>query len=400
MKRKILSILLSICVLIPCISVSGSQSAFADEIQTIGLDIKVSQNIENSEDVIWYQYTPDFSGTYSFLAYSLYATKAYLYVKETDSQTGEEVYTELTHQMGNDPDYVENGHNFRQFCLTYDLEKGVTYYFTAGWEIPSKTPDNKKMTVMLRRDGYAEKLVDKLDVVCAVTLNAFKDGFWQKDINNEYFYYYNLGKIVSNTIITVHYADGRVVTSIGKDEIDGLPVKFLHEQYYKHWHPQSTSDYSNNALTVEFLDASAQVDIKINQSSYYAVKGKVLDYAGNPVKNASINYGKITFAKTDKDGDFAFGISPGTYEMNVSADYTIERMFNVNVASEYSANNFTSAPIKIVTCDYVNDGTINAKDYSYIIKNLTDSELNKQKLQFENVINFSKDNYEPLNLIE
>lgn len=396
MKKRALAVFMALCVVISCLS--GTISAYATT-RTIQLDVRVTNMLDGSEDMNWYIYTPEVSGTYSFLSYNVYASEAYLFVKEKDPDTGKKIYTQLEYSNLS-PDYKENGQSgILQFCLTYYLEAGVTYYFAAGWSHETTIDKSTSMTVMLRCDAYGEKVIDSIDVSCPATLSAYIDGQWQKDTNGVSYFYYNLSRIMANITITIHYNDGSTSTVIGKDEIDGYDILFTHTQSVNHWYAQSTPEYTANTLTIKIADASVDFDVPIEISSMYAVKGTVVDTDGNPVANARIvnSNSNSTLATTDANGKYYFASLTGKYNITVRCDNAVSRNVEMMVGTGQSGNSFE--PIQIVTCDYVDDEIINAKDYAYIVRNLSGSELDEKKEQFSNYINFSQDDYEPVTLV-
>lgn len=396
MKKRALAVFMALCVVISCLS--GTISAYATT-RTIQLDVRVTNMLDGSEDMNWYIYTPEVSGTYSFLSYNVYASEAYLFVKEKDPDTGKKIYTQLEYSNLS-PDYKENGQSgILQFCLTYYLEAGVTYYFAAGWSHETTIDKSTSMTVMLRCDAYGEKVIDSIDVSCPATLSAYIDGQWQKDTDGVSYFYYNLSRIMANITITIHYNDGSTSTVIGKDEIDGYDILFTHTQSVNHWYAQSTPEYTANTLTIKIADASVDFDVPIEISSMYAVKGTVVDTDGNPVANARIvsSNSNSTLATTDANGKYYFASLTGKYNITVRCDNAVSRNVEMMVGTGQSGNSFE--PIQIVTCDYVDDEIINAKDYAYIVRNLSGSELDEKKEQFSNYINFSQDDYEPVTLV-
>lgn len=396
MKKRALAVFMALCVVISCLS--GTISAYATT-RTIQLDVRTTNMLDGSEDMNWYIYTPEVSGTYSFLSYNVYASEAYLFVKEKDPDTGKKIYTQLEYSNLS-PDYKENGQSgILQFCLTYYLEAGVTYYFAAGWSHETTIDKSTSMTVMLRCDAYGEKVIDSIDVSCPATLSAYIDGQWQKDTNGVSYFYYNLSRIMANITITIHYNDGSTSTVIGKDEIDGYDILFTHTQSVNHWYAQSTPEYTANTLTIKIADASVDFDVPIEISSMYAVKGTVVDTDGNPVANARIvnSNSNSTLATTDANGKYYFASLTGKYNITVRCDNAVSRNVEMMVGTGQSGNSFE--PIQIVTCDYVDDEIINAKDYAYIVRNLSGSELDEKKEQFSNYINFSQDDYEPVTLV-
>ena len=62
MKKKILSVVLVLAIVISSLAVS--MTAFASA-QTLLLDLTTSAKLSGSEDMAWFIYTPDKSGTYT-----------------------------------------------------------------------------------------------------------------------------------------------------------------------------------------------------------------------------------------------------------------------------------------------------------------------------------------------
>lgn len=397
MRKKILSVLLAVCIV--WLSLSVSITAFATT-RTIELNVKTTNHIDGAGDLLRYIFTPEKSGTYSFLSYNSYASEAYLFIRERNPDTGEKVYKQLAFS-NNDPDYKANGHVQRQFCLTYHLDAGTTYYFDAGWALDTTYTERgeTEFTVMLRCDEYDEKVVKSIELSCPAVLDAYTDGQWLVDPSGTYsYYYYNISKIMVNMTITVNYSDGNTSVVYGNAEtVDGYDIVYKHTQAYNHWYPQSTDDYTANTLTVQIADGSADFDVPIKISAMYGIMGTVTDYAGNPVENVKIcESGTTTVAETDSNGYFSCSMISGLHKLTLSGSNIISRDISIIVSAATHINDYTGEPIELVTCDYVGDGVINAKDYSYIIKNLTDEELDRQKAQFGNAINFTKADYKTL----
>lgn len=395
MKKKILSIVLAACVVVSCLSIA--LSAFGSTIYPLELDIQVSTNTDENK-TSRYSYTPVIAGTYSFLSYNTPATQCKLYVKEMNPDTGEEEYVLLSHAKS-DKNYLQNGHNNRQFCLTYDLEKGVTYYFEAFYPF-ADTPvsESRYMTVKLRCDEYKESVIDHIELSCPATFASCQNGWWNKDnTTGEWYFVYDTSRIITNMTITVYFSNGDVKKARGTDEeIDGYKIMFSHNQIstQEHWYPQESSKYTANILTVSILDATADFDVPIELASY-AVSGKVVDYYGNPIKNAQVAVTNQT-RKTDANGEFVFAASSGTLDVDITSDYAIARKVTIDVDKNFDKNNFLQNPVMLVTCDYVGDGVINAKDYAYASQNLSDNELEKTKNQISDNINFDSNSYETL----
>lgn len=395
MKKKLISVLLAVLLLLSCMS--ASISAFATT-RPIQLDVKVTNILDGAGDMNWYTFTPVASGTYSFLSYNVPASEAYLFVKEKDPETGKKVYKQLEFS-NSDPNYQENGHNILQFCLTYYLEKGVTYYYAAGWSFDYTIDKATAMTVMLRCDEYYEKIVDSIELSCPSVLSAYVDGNWTKDPSGLYsYFYYDISKIIANMKITVNYADGRTSTVIGKDQIDGYDILFKHTQSENHWYPQETPEYTANTLTIKIADASVDFDVPIKINAMYAVTGTIVDTNGDPVENARIlnNATNSLITTTDSNGSYYFATNSGQLSITISGESVLSRQVQMTIGAQQSGNDF--APIEVVNLDYVNDGTINAKDLVHIIKNFSGSELESKQQDFDDYINFDKSDYPSLSL--
>ena len=338
-------------------------------------------------------FTPTQSGTYSFLSYNVPASEAYLFVRENED--GKKVYRQLAYS-NSDPNYKENGHNQLQFCLTYHLEKGVKYYFDAGWYLSdSRTSGN--FTVMLRCDVY-DSDVETLTVLNDSKLSIYSDGEWQTDADGNRYFYYNISKIISNLSVTVTYADGRSVTSVGEDTVDGYKIDYKQNQAYVHWYPKSSPDYKSNILTVCVLGKSVDIEIEIEPNSMNLVKGKVVDMLKSPVQNAKIKLNGTVLASTDSNGEFWFYSNSSVLEYSVSIDNAIEREFTMLISVDDKKNDYRNLPIEICTADFSGDGFVNAKDYVMMKKSLKGEEFEKSYLQYKKCVNFSKTNYPKLTL--
>lgn len=398
MKKKIVSVFIAVCVVISCLSIGFT--AFATT-RVLELNVKTTNQLDGFGDMNMYTFTPEKSGTYSFLSYNINASEAYLFIREKDPVTYQKLYTQLAYSRlsENYKKYGQPGLN--QFCLTYHLDAGTTYYFGAGWTM-DKTYErgDTDMTVMLICEEYDEKIIKSIDIDCPAVLRAYIDGEWRRNNDDTAsYFYYDISKLLVNMKITITYSDGRTRSAMADlEEIDGYEITFRHNQLGQHWQPQSTTDYTANTLTIKIADASVDFDVPIKITAMYAVQGIIQDYAGNPVNNAKVVCNGVTLATTDQNGRFYRSLNSGAYSINIQADNAISREFMMIVSAEPDGNNFTAKPIKIVTCDYVADGIINAKDYSYMIKNLSANELEKQKAQFGNAINFSKTDYESFTL--
>ncbi len=392
MKKKIISIFLALIIVIGSLTVSFV--AFASS-RTLILGTKITSAIDGEDDLCRFIFTPSQSGTYSFLSYNVPASEAYLFVRENEDGTNQKVYKQLAYS-NSDPNYKENDHNQLQFCLTYHLEKGIKYYFDAGWYLSdSRTSGN--FTVMLRCDVYDSE-VETLTVFNDTKLSIYSDGEWQTDANGERYFYYNISKIISNLSVTVTYADGRSVTSVGEDNVDGYKIDYKQNQAFVHWYPKTSPDYKGNILTVSVLGKSVDIEIEIEPNSMNLVKGKVIDMHGSAVENAKIKHNGTVLTSTDINGEFWFYSNSSVLEYSVSADNAIEREFTMLISADDKKNDYRALPIEICTVDLNGDGFVNAKDYALMKKSLKSEEFEKAFLLYKKCINFSKTNYPKLTL--
>ena len=390
MKKKIISLFLALIIVIGSLTVSFV--AFASS-RALILGTKITSAIDGEDDVCRFIFTPTQSGTYSFLSYNVPASEAYLFVRENED--GKKVYRQLAYS-NSDPNYKENGHNQLQFCLTYHLEKGVKYYFDAGWYLSdSRTSGN--FTVMLRCDVYDSE-VETLTVLNDSKLSIYSDGEWQTDADGNRYFYYNISKIISNLSVTVTYADGRSVTSVGEDTVDGYKIDYKQNQAYVHWYPKSSPDYKSNILTVCVLGKSVDIEIEIESNSMNLVKGKVVDMLKSPVQNAKIKLNGTVLASTDSNGEFWFYSNSSVLKYSVSIDNAIEREFTMLISVDDKKNDYRNLPIEICTVDFSGDGFVNAKDYVMMKKSLKGEEFEKVNLQYKKCVNFSKTKYPKLTL--
>lgn len=392
MKKKIISVIVAVALIISSSAVS--LIAYAST-QKLILNTKMSSSINGEDDLVWYYYTPDASGTYSFLSYNTPASEGYLFIKEVNEETGAKEYKQLAYSCTDD-DYEANDHNFRQFKLTYHLEAGVKYYFAAGWYL-SETRTTGQFTVMLRCDIYDVE-VNSMTAVFDGELSLYDDGVWQTDTDGNKYYYYNLSKIIANTTITIEYADGTVSTSTGGETIDGYYISFLHNQAYQHWYPSTFAEYTANTLTVSVLGQTADMEINIVNNPLYALQGTVVDFAGNPIKNARITRGGSTIATTDSNGEFYVACTPGLLTYMIMGENMVTRYVKILVSTVAGESDYRETPIVVANCDYTGDGIINAKDYAKMKQTLTDEEFEVESQQYIKCINYTSDSYEDFSL--
>lgn len=388
MKKKLVSIITTIAIITAVLSVSFSALALT---RPLSLDTEMSFATNGYDDVIMYTFTPAVSGFYTFMSYNPYASEAYLYTKKVvDPSTNQKEIVHLGFSNIS-PDWKERGQpNELQFCLTHYLEKGTTYTFTAGWAFP--TTQSRAMTVKLVCDSYSENVIDSIEVSCPASLDVYTGGSMMTDSGGNQYYHYDYTKIITNMTVTVHYANGTTKSVTGKNSIDGYEIKYHHTQEKDHWYPQNHPSYNGNIITVSILDKSVDYNVIIKSSALYTLQGRVVDMAGKPIKDAVITNGSNTLATTDSNGKFYISTIPGEYKLSVSAKNSIPRPFSVLVSVDNEYNDHTSTPIDLCTCDYVPDGYINAKDYSFMLKNNIDDDA-----QFKASINFNKSKYRQIN---
>lgn len=384
MKKKVISLVLAIIIVISSLAVSFS--AFASS-QELYLNVKTAAIMNGKNDLEWFFYTPDQSGWYSFLSYSVPLCEAYLFVKEIDPETGAKKYVQLAYAT-EDPDYEKNDHNYLQFCLTYHLEAGTTYYYAAGWCLQSTTVKN--LTVMLRCDSYDEHAIDSIEILDMPVLDAYTGGEWRTDADSKDYYHYDMSKIIRNSTIKVNFSNGTSQTVTGKSEVNGYQINFIENQYQDHWYPDSDICYTGNLVTIKILDKTASYHIKLNNKGLYYVAGKIVDFNGAPVENAQVTIGHIS-ATTDSDGFYWMSSLPGNYNIEIKTDKSIDYKSTITVIP--GNNDSSDTPLAICNCNYVKDDYINAKDYAYILNNLSSTELEAAKAEFSKAINFSSADY-------
>lgn len=107
MSKKIISLILAVVLAISCFAITFSAYG---KIQELVLDGDFQCEIDGADDLAWFSYIPEISGTYSFLSYNTPATEAYLFIKEYDSETDTKQYVQLAYS-NSDPNYAENSHN-------------------------------------------------------------------------------------------------------------------------------------------------------------------------------------------------------------------------------------------------------------------------------------------------
>lgn len=394
MKKKLFSIVLAVVILICSLAIGFTSYAKSEQLV---LDTLFANSIDGEQDKIWYIYTPQFSGTYSFLSFSTRKAEAYLMIRETD-ENGLRQFKTIAYS-NSDPDYEANEHNNYQFCLTYHLEAGETYYYLAGWQFD--TTASSTMKVKLRCDEYDNQAISNISVSCNTSLTYYTDGEWRTDSKGVQYYFYNYSKIIQNMTVTITYKDGHTSSVTGKDSIDGYDIRYSQNQINNHWYISSdTLNYTANILTVSVLDVSTDYNVNINSGAMCVVKGKVVDLISNsPVQNASIKVNRSVVATTNSNGEFSFPYAAGRYNVSVEAENAIPRsvILTVDITSD-EKNNHISTPVPLLTIDYISDGIINGMDYAYIRKKLSGSQRELLSKRFGDYANFTQSNYSSITL--
>ena len=394
MKNKRIIALITALVLIVGSFAFGLSSASA-KTQQIILNTEIINTTDGPEDKNWYFFTPEQTGMYTFLSFNrfLYA-EAYLFIKE-----GKE-YTQLAYSNLS-PNYEFYGQpNKYQFCLSYQLEAGKTYYYAAGWNSDYSGRTSGDMTVKLIYEGSDSDVVEKLQVACNAELIWYTNGTWEQDSAGEAYFFYDYSKILQNMVVTLYYKNGTTSsTAAGSNTVDGYTIKFTQNQSAVHWYPEEDEKHTKNTITVSILNVSAEYEVKINQDALFTVYGAVCDYStGEALSGASVTINGYEKATTDSNGEFSFVSSPGVFAAKISGNNIIPRSFTITVEVNSEKNNHKASPIGVVSCDYVGDGIINAKDFGYIQKNFTGSKKENESAKLSGAINFTSKNYEALNV--
>ena len=383
-KKKIIAFVTAI-VLIICSFTSGMFSAFA-KTQKLILGTEIINTTDGNDDKLWYYFTPEQTGMYTFLSFNrIRFGEAYLFEKENKE------YTQLAYSNSSPNWEYYNQPNADQFCISYQLEAGKTYYYAAGWD-SSRT--SGELTVKLIYEGSEQDVIDRLEVNCNAELTWYTDGSWKTDSAGESYFFYNYSKILQNMTVNVYYKNGSMSSvSAGGSNVDGYSIKYNQTQAENHWYPKEDEKYTGNIITVSILNKSTQYDVTINQNALFTVSGAVCDYVSNePLSGATVSINGLDIT-TDEKGQFSFVSAPGFYSGKISGNNIITRSFNITVDVNNDNNNHTDEPIGVVVGDYVSDGVINAKDYAYILKNFTDAKQETEASKFSSQINFTADNY-------
>lgn len=390
MKKRIVSLLTAFTMLVSICAVTFNAWA----IIPLTLDMEAQETIDGADDLAWFSFTPQASGTYSFLSYNIPASEGYLFIREVDKVTNTKQYVQLAYS-NSDENYIENGHNSRQFCLTYHLEAGVKYFFAAGWYL-SGDRTTGTMKVKLRCDGY-DSQIERIEASTVATLDSYNDGMWKSDANGERYFFYNISKIIANTTVTLFYLDGTTSKATGKEVIDGFTINYYHDQVNTHWYPQADEQYTSNKLTVQVLDKSTTIDVEILTAARFYTIGTVTDNDGEAIENAEIIYRGVAIAATDVGGKFYFYVPSGKYECVVAAENCVDRNVSITVSST-SENDFQATPITLCANDYNDDNIVNAKDFAVMNKIFSEQEIEEKRESFVRDINFSTSSYPPLSL--
>lgn len=389
MKKKVLSVVLAVVMLICSLAVGFTSYAKSEKLV---LDTLFTNAIEGEQDKVWYIYTPQHSGTYSFLSFSVRRAEAYLMVRETD-ENGLRQFKTLAYS-NSDPNYEANAHNEYQFCLTHHLDAGETYYFLAGWQFD--TTASSTMKVKLRCDEYDNQAIKAISVSCNASLTYYTDGEWRTDADSKQYYYYNYSKIIQNMTVTLTYKDGHTSSVTGKDKIDGYDIRYSQDQVNNHWYIASdTLNYTANILTVSVLNVSTDYNVNINSGTMCIFKGKVVDcISGEPVPNASVRIKSGVVAATNGSGEFSFAYSAGRYQMSIEAENAVPRTVITNIdITDNENNNHLSTPVSLLMMDYVDDDIINGLDYAYIRKKLSGEQRDLLSKRFADYADFTKADY-------
>lgn len=401
-SKKLISALLAFSVLVSCFAFGIVSYA---KTNTIQLDILYEDTTDGVDDMIGYIYTPEVSGTYAFISYSVGKSSAYLCERVTLPDGSKQINT-LAYAPAKDPDYMShyrtfvfNGttytHSSTAFYLEYHLEAGKKYYFYAGWD---NSASSGKMRVRLTNVSYDSQVIEKVEATCPVGLTWYTDGEWRTDSNGESYFYYNISKLLQNMTVTITYKNGRKTSVTGAETIDGYQINYdAYGQKNVHWYTESDPKYTANIMRVSVLDVSYEYNVKINMGSLFFVDCIVNDYVtGQPIENATVSISDNVVDTTDKNGRFSFNTAPGIYQLTIKAENAITRTVTLTVVPTVN-NDHTDKPIGLVVGDYNKDGVINLKDYQMILNNSADKK--QQELEkFSKQVNFKSNKYPALAL--
>lgn len=387
-KKRIIAFVLA-AIMTFCSFASGLFSALA-KTQALVLNTEITNTTDGLNDKNWYYFTPDQTGMYTFLSYNRYLyAEAYLF-----ELSGKE-YTQLGYSNLSPNYQYYSQPNKYQFCLSYQLEAGKTYYYAAGWDSERTSGE---MKVKLVYEGGEEDVIDFLEVSCDAELSWYTDGTWETDSAGEAYFHYNYSRILQNMTVTIHYKNGNTSSAYaGADSIDGYSIKYSNNQAASHWYPKADEKYTGNYITISILNKSAEYDVVINQDALFTVYGSVCDYvSGGAISGAVIRVNNSDVATTDSNGVFSFVSAPGTYNATLSGKNIITRAFKITVNVNSDLNDHRAKPVGVAASDYVSDGIINAKDFGYIQKNFSGEKQTAESMKIKDLINFTTNDYEEL----
>ncbi len=401
-RKKLIAIVMALVTAISSLALCFN--AFAITYRDMALDVIYMSSINGVGDVTWYSYTPELSGTYTFLAYCTGKTEAYLYTMSVN-ENGSKNYNGLAYAGPSDPNSNDDYHTFEyngttythtstSFRLTYHLEAGTTYYYTAGW---ANNQANGTVRVRLTNESYDYQVLDSVSAESTAYLTWYTDGEWRRDKNNNSYYYYNFSKILQNMVVTITYKDGSTVSSdMGANTVDGYQITYSQNQDLNHWYISTAEEYTSNTITVTVMGISFDYEVEIKSGEMFMVKGSVSDMTNDePLANAELQIRNQTIAKTDKNGEFSFGYAPGKYVVVVKAPNAISRTITIKVDAQNTANNdHRATPIPVLVADYVQDGYVNGKDFAYMVKN----KLTEKQKAFSKYADFDTNSYSQFDL--
>ena len=380
-KKMLAAVLAGVIIL--CSFAFGLFSA-QGKTQQLVLNTEIINTTDGLNDKNWYYFTPEQTGMYTFLSFNRYLyAEAYLFEVEGKN------YTQLAYSNESPNWEYYSQPNKYQFCISYQLEAGKTYYYAAGWD-SERTSGDMKVKLIFEGDT-----VEKIELECDAELTWYTDGKWETDALGEKYFFYNYSKILQNMTVKVYYKNGGVSTAnAAAGSVDGIGISCYQNQSENHWYPAEDEKYSGNYITISVLNKSAEYDVKINQSALFTFKGRVCDYVSKEnIGGAVIRINGTEKAATDSNGEFSFAAAPGVYTLTVNGERIIKREYIIAVDVNPENNDKRETPFEVVNSDYVKDGIINAKDFAYIIKELPPDERKEEEEKFKELINFTEKDY-------
>ena len=384
MSRKRITAVVLAAVLIVC-SFSFSLFSASAKTQQLILDTEIINSTDGLDDKNWYYFTPEQTGMYTFLSFNRYLyAEAYLFIKEGKN------YTQLAYSNKSENYEYYGQKNEEQFCLSYQLEAGKTYYYAAGWD-SSRT--SGEMKVKLIYEGGEEDVIERLEVECNAELTWYTNGSWETDSEGQAYFFYDYSRIIQNMRVSVHYKNGSVSTTLpGANTVDGYTISFSQKQNISHWYPKEDEKYTGNYLTVSILNVSTVYDVTINQEALFNYYGSVCDIiSGEGVEGATVSINGFDIATTDSEGNYSYVSSPGVYRARVRGKNIIPRNYTITVVA--SSDKDSRTPVEVAASDYVSDGIINAKDLGYINKNFSGAKRETEAQKFSKLLNFTENSY-------